>query len=88
MSVLRDLRRGTQSRLPWSGEIGAGRIQEMLIGLGGSAYRWFGARRLALKVFLHTGESWSGSRERILRILERELRARRPITYQDLLGRA
>jgi predicted deacetylase len=87
MSVLRDLRRGTRIRLPWTGEIGAGPIQETLVGIGGTAYRWFGARRLALKVFLHASESWSSSRERILRILEGELRARRPITYRGLLGR-
>ncbi len=88
MSVIRDLRRGTRSRLPWSGEIGAGPVQETLVGIGGTAYRWLGARQPALKVFLHARESQSTPAERVLRILERELRARRPVTYRGLLDSA
>lgn len=86
MSVLRDLTQGTRRWLPWVGEIGAGPMHEALISFGGTACLQLGARQPGLKVFMHTTEIHGSAKDRIFRILERELYKRRPITYGSLLG--
>jgi predicted deacetylase len=86
MSVLRDLKRGTRLRLPWIGEVGAGPVQEALVGLGGRASRRVGARQPGLKLFMHTSPGGAAARDRVLNFLARELRVRRPTTYGSLLG--
>ncbi len=84
MSVLRDLRRGTRRRLPWVGEVGAGGAHGALVALGGAAARLVGGDA-PLKVFFHARREATID-GRILTILERELRHRRPVSYSTVLG--
>lgn len=84
MSVLRDLRRGTSRRLPWVGEVGAGRAHEALVALGGAAAKLV-AGQAPLKVFFHARHEATVD-ARVLTILERELRRRRSVCYSTLLA--
>lgn len=85
-AVLRDLRTGRARSIPALGCMGAGRVQERLVGVE-RALLLTGRRAFpVLRVFLHpAGAPRSASCRRTLCALEPLLRERRAVTYADLV---
>lgn len=87
MASVRDLHSSRLLRLPWLGYMGAGRVQERLIGLGGRIGLLLAARAPAVKVFLHPqGARDSEPCRKTLDTLAALLKERRPVTYAELLA--
>jgi hypothetical protein len=69
--------------------MGAGEMQEHLVGLGGRALLAMASSAPVVKVFLHPqGAQQARACDRILHVLARLLQERRPVTYGTLLARA
>jgi hypothetical protein len=89
MATLWDLGVGHRLRTPWLGYMGAGALQEQLVGLGGRALLAMATSAPVVKVFLHPQRApHAPACRRILHVLARLLRERRPATYGTLLARA
>jgi predicted deacetylase len=89
MATLWDLGAGSSLRTPWLGYMGAGALQEQLVGWGGRALLAMAPRVPVVKVFLHPqGARQAQACDRILHVLARLLRERRPVTYGTLLAHA
>ena len=89
MATLWDLTAGSSLWTPWLGYMGAGAVQEQLVGLGGRALLAMAASVPVVKVFLHPqGARQARACDRILHVLARLLRERRPVTYGTLLAHA
>jgi predicted deacetylase len=89
MATLWDLTADRRLRTPWLGYMGAGAVQEQLVGLGGRALLAMDPRAPVVKVFLHPqGAGHARACDRILCLLARLLRERRPVTYGTLLAPA
>jgi predicted deacetylase len=89
MATLWDLGAGSSLRTPWLGYMGAGAMQEQLVGLGGRALLAMAPRVPVVKVFLHPQRApHAQACQRILHVLARLLQERRPVTYGTLLADA
>ncbi len=87
MLWLMDAEREERLMVPWTGYVGAGGVNEGLAALGSALLSPLRARSRAVTVFLHPQRARSSAAcARALRILERMLRDRRPVTYRELLG--
>lgn len=86
MASVRDLRSGDRVATPWIGYVGAGGIQEVLVGLGNAAAAGASRWSPVIKVFLHPqGAPDAPACRRVLRSLARLVDTRRPVTFGDLL---
>jgi predicted deacetylase len=89
MATLWDLGTGSSLRTPWLGYMGAGALQERLVGLGGRALLAMATSVPVVKVFFHPQRAPDAQAcQRILQVLARLLRERRPVTYGTLLAHA
>jgi uncharacterized protein len=89
MAALWDLGAGSSLWTPWLGYMGAGALQERLVGLGGRALLAMARRVPVVKVFFHPqGAPDAQACHRILQVLARLLRERHPVTYGTLLAHA
>jgi predicted deacetylase len=89
MTTLWDVGTGRCLRTPWLGYMGAGPLQERLVGLGGQMSLAMDSRARVVKVFLHPQAARQARTcDRILQVLARLLRDRRPVTYGALLAHA
>jgi uncharacterized protein len=89
MATLWDLGAGRRLRTPWLGYMGAGALQERLVGLGGRVLLAMATSVPVVKVFLHPQRARDAQAcQRILQVLARLLRERRPVTYGTLLAHA
>jgi predicted deacetylase len=89
MATLWDLGAGRRLRTPWLGYMGAGALQERLVGLGGRALLAMATSAPVVKVFLHPQRARDAQAcQRILHVLARLLQERRPLTYGSLLAHA
>lgn len=87
MLTLVDLTASRRLWTPWLGYMGAGGLHERLAGLGGRICLAAAASYPLFKVFLHPqGALTSTACQRIVDLLARLVRARRPVTYADLLA--
>ena len=83
---IRDLRTGCVRFVPAVGYMGADRLQETLIGAEAGLLMAAEPLLPALRVFLHpVRASTSPACRRTLRLIERLLRTRNPVTYTELL---
>ena len=86
MFRLTDLTRGRRRTIPALGYLGAGVVQERLVGVGGLASLVASRVTPSVQVFLHPqGAPRSPDCARILRTIERLQRGRQPATYGALL---
>jgi len=86
MNTVLDVQRGRARWLPWAGYMGAPPWHERLIWLGSAVQMAVAPRFPAIKVFLHPQQARSsGDCQRVLRLLARLVRERRPTTYAALL---
>lgn len=88
MATLSDLRSARRVSMPWLGYMGAGALQERLLGLGGGATRVLAPLVPVVKVFLHPQSApESEACAQVLCTLRGLLHDRRPVTYAELLAR-
>lgn len=88
MHALVDIGTGRRLWTPWLGYMGAGMIQERLIGVQGQLCAAMAPYAPIVKVFLHPqGALTSPACDRIVRTLARLVRDRRLVTYGGLLAR-
>lgn len=86
MLSLLDLATGHRHWTPWLGYMGAGEVQERLVGLGGGAWLAVDSALPVIKVFFHPqGARTSPACARALRVLARLVRERQPATFESLL---
>jgi predicted deacetylase len=86
MLGVQDLATGRRRWTPWLGYMGAGDIQERLVGLGGDAWLTIASTLPVIKVFFHPqGARTSPACTRVLRILARLVQDRQPATFESLL---
>lgn len=86
MGSVLDLHSGRRLNLAWSGYMGAGRLQEVGVSIGGLGRRLLpGSNRL--QVFLHPqGAAENGACARALELIHRLTATRSAIRYADLLS--
>lgn len=86
-AAVHDLRRGARWTIPAVGYMGAGPIQERLVGVERALVVGGSAALPVLRVFLHPqGAERSAACAAVLGALERLLRRRTPVSYAALLG--
>jgi predicted deacetylase len=87
MASVQDLQTDRRLWTPWFGYMGAGELQERLVGLGGWACAAVLSRMPALKVFFHPqGAIHSAACTRVVRRLAPLVSRRRLVTYAALVG--
>lgn len=86
-SAIHDLERRKRWRIPAVGYMGAGPVQESLVGVERALVGAIASRFPTVRVFVHPqGAERSGACAAVLRSLERMLRSRSPVTYAEVLG--
>jgi predicted deacetylase len=88
MLTLQDVTTGRRLWTPWRGCMGAGALQERLVGLGAGVLAATAPFAPVMKVFLHPqGAPESADCARILQTIAQLARTRRPVTYGRLIAR-